>query len=295
MTARAATAALCAAVVLQGSASELVELDVVAIDRRDAAVRDLTQEDFQITDGGKPVAVQTFGRIAARGRGADDERSVVLLMDDVGVPNSGTTPMRQIARLLLSPARPADEIAVVRLSRARDEPFGDFDTALERIAQYHGGAIPFSRRDTPDAVLRAVARTASGLEPVEHRRKVVVCLGLQSVCDVQPPVSGSTDDFRKEWVVALAAAARANAALYMVDPTGLTQRSGAGGTGLVRLSGGEVIANSNEFGAAAERLWRDASDYYLLGYWGLAASNALRSVEVKTKRRDVRIRARQLR
>jgi len=80
----------------------------------------------------------------------------VILMDDIGVPISGTRPMRLIAPVLLSPMRPADEIAVVRLSRPRDEAFGDVASAGDRVDSYSGGGVPFSSRDTPEVVLGAV-------------------------------------------------------------------------------------------------------------------------------------------
>ena len=296
MTKTAAAVAAVALALAQGSASEFVELDIVALDRQGVPVPNLTQSDFEIKDGGARVAIRTFAEVRARGIGQDEERSVVLLMDDVSVPNGGTTPMRMIARVLLAPTRAADEIAVVRLSHERDEAFGDVESARDRIDEYRGGALPYSPRDTPESMLRATARVASQLEPIEHRRKAIVCVGLTVVCDVPAPVAASTESFRRSWAAAVSAAARANASVYMVDPTGLTQRGGvASGAGLVGATGGAAIRNSNDFGAAAERIWREASDYYLLGYWGDSATRRPRAIDVHTDRRDVRLQARQLR
>jgi hypothetical protein len=239
--------ALVAAALVQGAATDFVELDVVALDRQGNPVTNLTARDFDVRDGGKRVPILTFNQIAARGIGADEERSVVILMDDIGVPISGTRPMRSIAPVLLSPMRPADEIAVVRLSRPRDEAFGDVESARDRIDSYSGGGVPFSSRDTPEVVLGVVARIAAQLEPIEHRRKALVCLGLPAVCDVRPPAADSTAAFQKAWAAAIAATARTNTSVYLVDPTGLTARSGPSGIGLVRLTGGEVFGTSNDF------------------------------------------------
>ncbi len=110
----------------QGARTEFVELDVVALDGQEMPVADLTQADFLVKEDGKSVSLQSFTVIAARGR-VDEERSVVLLMDDIGVSRSGTSPIRQIGHFLLSPAQLADDVGVVRLSRSHDEAFGDAD------------------------------------------------------------------------------------------------------------------------------------------------------------------------
>jgi len=280
---------------LQSTASELVELDVVAVDRRGFLVSDLSREEFEVRDGGKPVTIETFMPVAARGV-RDEERSVVLLMDDVGVQSSGTSPMQQIGRFLLAPMRALDDIAVVRLSRPRDEAYGDVESARERLEQYHGGAIAYSSVETPVTVLKTLGRIAGQLQSIDHRRKVVACLGVPSVCDVREPVASSTDEFRDAWVAAVASAAKANVSMYEVDPRGLGQVSSLSSIGLVRVTGGEILRNTNDFGEAAERIWRDASHYYLLGYWGVPpAAGQLRAVDVKTTRRGVEVRARRSR
>ena len=58
---------------------------------------------------------------------ADDGRVMVLLMDDIGVPAAGTSPMQQIASVVLAPMGNGDELSVVRLSSRSDEAFGDFN------------------------------------------------------------------------------------------------------------------------------------------------------------------------
>jgi VWFA-related protein len=289
------SAALVAAALAQGTGTDFVELDVVALDRHGLPVTNLSASDFEVRDGGNRVRILTFSRIAARGTGVDEERSVVVLMDDIGVPISGTTPMRLIAPVLLSPTRPADEIAVVRLSRPRDEAFGDVESARDRIDSYRGGAVPFSTRDTPEAVLGVIARIATELEPIEHRRKALICLGLPAVCDVRPPDAGSTVSVQKAWTAAIMATARTNTSVYLVDPTGLTARSGPSGIGLVRLTGGDVFANSNDFSAAAARIWSEASQYYLLGYSVASSARQIHEVDVRPTRRDIHVRARRMR
>jgi len=275
---------------------ELVELDIVALDKHQQTVSDLRQDEFQIRENGHPVEIKTFDYVVALGSlKPDDARVVSLLMDDVGVGIAGTSAMQQIAHALLSPLGRGDELSVVRLSRDGDEAFGDFGTASDRIAGYRGGMVPFSRRDTPETVLKAVAKISKQLEAVDHRRKAIICLGVTAVCDVEDPPLGAHSVLWPHWVAAIGAAARANVSVYAVDPTGLNQRAGVTGLGLVRLTGGERFANSNDFMRAADAIWRESSRYYLVGYWPPAGSRELQSIDVKVTRKDVHLRVRRTR
>lgn len=279
------------------SAGDLVELDVVALDRDNRPVTDLRQHEFAIKEDGRAVDVNTFSAVTALGSTRpDDGRVVTLLMDDIGVRIGGTSPMRAIAPVMLAPGGPGDELSVVRLSSRSDEAFGDLGTARDRIAGYSGGVVPLSRSDTPEAVLKAVAAISRQLEPLGRRRKVILCLGLPSVCDVGEPSSmRATNSLMAAWIGALGAAARANVAVYCVDPTGVSGGMTSFGNGLVRLTGGEVFAHANAFAPAAEAIWREAGHYYLLGYWPAASTRDLRSIEVSVTRKGVRARARQRR
>ena len=138
---------------------DLVELDVVALDRSGQPVTDLSQDEITIKEDGRKVELKAFSKVTALGSTQPgDARIVVLLMDDIGVAVDGTSPMQQIAPVVLAPFNQGDELAVVRLASHSDEAFGDVTTARDRIAGYRGGAVPFSRRDTPETVLKAVTK-----------------------------------------------------------------------------------------------------------------------------------------
>ena len=275
---------------------DLVELDIVAFDRDNRPVTDLRQDEFRIKEDGHVVDVKTFAKVTALGSlQPDDGRIVVLLMDDIGVPMSGTSPMQQIGPILLSPFEQGDELSVVRLSSRTDEPFGDLKTVRERIEGYRGGVQPFSRRDTPDTVLKAIARISRQLEAMDHRRKVIICLGLPSVCDVSEPALGGASALWQPWVAAITAMARANVALYCVDPTGTRGGLNLSDGGLVDLAGGRIFAHENTFGPAAEAIWREAGHYYLLGCWPAASRRELHSIDVSVARKGVKVRSRQRR
>jgi VWFA-related protein len=277
------------------SSGDLVELDVVALDRNDRPVTDLRQEDFTIKEDGKRVELKTFSKVTALGSTeADDGRVVTLLMDDIGVGVTGTSPMQQIAPIVLGPMGDGDELSVVRLSSRSDEAFGDFNTARDRIAGYRGGAVPFERRDAAETVLKMVAKIARQLESIDRRRKVILCLGLPAVCDVNEPLLGGSSPLWAAWVAAIAGAARANVSVYCVDPTGAVGRY-LSGNGLVQATGGRVFAHQNNFAPAGEAIWREAGHYYLIGYWPTDSTRELRSIDVSVARKGVRVHARERR
>jgi VWFA-related protein len=274
--------------------ADLVEVDVVVLDRDEKPVTDLRQGEFEIKEDGKPVEVKTFSKITALGSTQpDDGRVVTLLMDDIAVPITGTSAMQQIAPVVLAPMGNGDELSVVRLSSRVDEAIGDLNTARDRIAGYRGGVQPYSRRDTPETVLKAIAKIAKQLEAIDHKRKVILCLGLPLVCDVSEPQMGGNSPYWAAWVDAVASTARANVSVYCVDPTG--QRGGGNiGNGLIQFTGG-AIYHDNNFAPAGDAIWREAGHYYLIGYWPGTAKHDVHSIDVHVTRKGVHVRARQRR
>jgi len=278
------------------TAADLVELDVVVLDRDDHPVTDLRRDDFTVKEDGHAVELKTFSTVAALGSSAaDDGRVVVLLMDDIGIPVIGTSPMQQIAPVVLSPIGEGDEVSVVRLASRSDEAFGDVATARDRISGYRGGAVPYSRRDTPETVLHAVAKISGQLESIDHRRKVILCLGLPVVCDVGEPALGGNSVIWQAWVAAISAAARANVGVYCIDPTGARGGLMVTSGGLVQLTGGKIFAHQNDFSVPARAIWSEAGHYYLLGYWPPVSKHEVRSIDVNVARKGVHVRARQRR
>lgn len=271
-----------------------VELDAVVLDKSDRPVKGLEQGDFQVKEDGRPVAVTSFSEVSAAGiAGEADGRSVVLLLDDNAVPLYATSVMQNIARLFMSYARPADTVAVVRLTHRDDEVAGDLQAALDRIDDYRAGSLSYFGWDMRDDLLQTVARVSRQLEPVAHRRKVLLCIGNRDVCDpyFEDPQSSM---LWKSWLDALSAAARANAAVYALSPAGVESRVDLG-LGLVDDSGGGDFARSNDFRRAAEMIWNEAGHYYLLGYTPTARPRDLHTIDVSMRRPGLHVRARRRR
>jgi hypothetical protein len=161
-----------------------VELDVVVLDKEDRPVRGLQQSDFTVKEDNRPVPVTTFTEVSAAGiDGRADSRVVSLLLDDNSVSLNATTAMQNIARRFLSFARPADIVSAVRLTHREDEAAGGLPAALEAIDAYRAGSLGFFGRTMSEDAMQVVAKAARQLEPIEHKRKVLVCIGSREVCD----------------------------------------------------------------------------------------------------------------
>jgi len=283
-------AALVAAAALLQSQGDLVELDVSVVDKEGRPVPDLRQADFQIKEDGHVVDIKTFDRVRP---GADFvPREVVLLLDDT-VPLAGTSVIQAIAQAIVSRSRAGDEVTVVRLNNDRDEAFGDLETALSRIDAYRAGVVPIQRLDAAERTLRVLARVSRQLEPVEHRRKLIACVGGPNVCNVLEPPRGRSELWNI-WVDAVSTMARANVTVYGVMPVRPGTFIMLGG-GLVDYTGGAAFFNNTKFEPFVDALWRDAGEYYFLGYWPTARKGELHDVEVKVARKGAHVRARRQR
>ncbi len=268
-----------------------VELDAVVLDKNDLPVSGLQQADFTIKEDGRRVDITSFKAVDAAGiSGIDDRRVVTLLLDDNSVPLTATLIMRSLAQVYLSLARPMDAVSVVRLTHREDEAAGSLPDALDRVDSYRPGSLSFFGRTMFEDTLMTVARVARELEPIEHRRKALVCIGTRDVCDpfFEAP---ETTLYWNSWRNAIAAAARANASVYNVSPSGVSGRFDLGG-GLSDTTGGSPFLRSNDFGRAAQMIWAEESHYYLLGYVPAARVKPLHDINVSVRRRGLHVRAR---
>jgi VWFA-related protein len=286
-------AALVAIGLAQSSAGDLVELDVTVVDRDGRPVPDLGQRDFQVKEDGREVEIKTFDWVRSAGASDFLPRQLVLLLDDT-VPIAGTSVIQGMAQAVLSRSRPGDEVTVVRLNNDRDEPFGDIETALSRIDGYRAGLVPVQTLGTAERTLQVLARVSHQLEAVEHRRKLVVCIGGPSVCNVLEPKPRGYSVIWTKWVDAISSMARANVAVYGIMPVRPGTFIMLGG-GLVDQTGGDAFFNNVKFDPFVDQLWREASDYYFLGYWPSGRKGELHDIDVKVTRKGVHSRVRRQR
>jgi VWFA-related protein len=284
-----------------------VELDAVVL-KAGRPVRGLHKEDFQVLEDDRSVPVVSFTEVAAAGlAGEADGRSVVLLL--------GNTDLRTqiVARLFVAGARPADSIAVIRMTHRDDEVTGDRQEALRRIGESQRMGIVQGRGPTEDS-LETVARVAHELESVEHRHKILVCIAAGALCNTYLPPPKTYSLLWPHWTKALAAAARAHVSVFYVSPAGtggfidLRFANGVAvpptavfadrdlGDGLVEHTGGDTFFNSNNYQRIVDRVWDEAGHYYLLGYVPVDdRPRELHSIHVRMTRRGLHVRSRRSR
>jgi VWFA-related protein len=272
---------------------DLVEVDVVVVDRHDHPVTGLTAADFVVKEDGAAVEIKTFAEVQpTTPDDPDNIRSVVILMDDVAIPASGTHAMQTIANAFVQSAAPSDQISVIRLHNRTDEPFGDRSVAQSRIARFQAASFPFADVNTAPDILSRVAALSRQMESDDHRRKIIVCVGAPVVCNLGEPFPSSVRPRHwTSWVDAVSASAKANVAIYGLIPGRTTLRGG----GLADLTGGEIFATMYDVGPAIDRILRDAASHYMLGYWPTGKSKEIHSIDVKVARRGLRVHARRRR
>mgnify|MGYP003352929777 CR=1 FL=1 len=79
-----------------------------------------------------------------------------------------------------------------------------------------------------------------------------------------------------------------------INLLGVEQKERYRGGGLPEATGGEVLASSYDVVPAVDHILRDASNYYLLGYFAPsgASSRGTHPVQVRVRRKGVKVRAR---
>jgi len=275
------------------SSADFVEIDAVVVDVKGRSIHGLHKEDFSVKDSGKTMEVETFTEVT--GPNPDDPdsaRTVVLLLDDTGIPATGTQAIQLVSRALVARAAPIDEVAVVRLHSRDDEPFGDRIASDARIRDYRGGAWPFASLSTTREALDRITEISRFISSNTAKRKIIACIGSPLICDIPEPTYSAPRQFERAWLGATAEAALANVAVYSLIPGAVPLRTSA----MAEATGGEVLNSTYDMGPPIERILQDASNYYVLGYWPLADSSPPHRVNVKVRAgKGVKVHARRWR
>jgi VWFA-related protein len=184
--------------------------------------------------------------------------------------------------------------------------------------------LEFERAYKARNMLDTLENASRWMANIHGRRKAIVMIGEGIDYDITNPFENQEatairDDLRE----AIAAATRSNVTIYSVDPRGLAT-TGAEGielTGVpddptlalderglqneVRLAqdslrtlsgetGGFAVLNSNDFRTGFERIQRDNSTYYLIGYYSSneRRDGRYRKLEVRLKKPGLQVRSR---
>jgi VWFA-related protein len=308
----------------------VVRVDVTAT-TRDEPVTDLTTAEFEVTEDDVPQEVQTsqFIRVdgerksdlndpleirsrehAALEAARDDVRLFAIFLDDYHVDKRPdiTLPLREALIKYVNQFRSNDLLVMMdplttlydlKYTRSKSDLVG----RIRAFEGRRGEVFPvksaieeaqMSQRNWQElragVTLSALTALATQLGGMREGRKSILFVSQG------PPVRpGSPNDDRlKE---ALQAANRGNVTIHVLDPRPLGTVAFGGDDTLRRIAyetGGRAIVNTNNPAEQLQNIIADASAYYLVGYTPSRTANdgKYHRIEVKVKRRGVRISAR---
>jgi VWFA-related protein len=271
-----------------------VVIDVVAVDRNGVPVMDLKQEEVEVWIGHFRVPIDTFTPVTPA---TDDKggRVLVLLLDDVTLPLQMVGRAKEVARRFVGRMLPGDQMAVVTLNGAGMESTSDQARLRKAIDAYDVRMTGVNRiEQLGQHVLKTVASISRQLVEAADQRKTIVAIGSGWLFDrpIPPPQVGQS--LLPEWLDAMRIMALTNVNLYVIDPAGVGNRRVDGGaTGFARETGGHAYLNTNDLNAAADRILRETTSYYMIGVGDPpVGGTGLREMDVRVLRRGVTIRAR---
>lgn len=296
---------------------DLIVVPAIVRDAGNALVRGLTQDDFELIEDGKPVAIATFAEATTDARASlDDGRFIVLLLDDYSTHPQYTERIKDVARGFADRMGPKDVMSVVMMnggSNVTTQRPAEVRAAIDRSRNY--GKAFVSPTNPARHAMDNISALAAQLARVAHRRKVLVCIGAAATCN---PVT-DLSSHRAEAGTAMRESARANLTTYVIDPLGLTAKSrlstrsideGASSNpgvyekglgfrlyqeGFAFESGGLAFANTNEYETAIAQVWEESGNYYLLGYEPARRDNRRHTIAVTVRKPGLTARARSLR
>jgi VWFA-related protein len=257
--------------------TDLVSFGVTVTDRRSAFVTDLTGEDFEILEDGKPQVVKYF----IRGDEADaaPELHIGLMFDTSGSMSADIATARTAAIKFLNALPEAKDITLVDFdSEVRLAKYGqqDFPRIVERIRS--------RKPDGYTAMWDALGQYVNGVDDEQGRKVLIVfsdggdtrsALGF---ADVMTLLRGSD---------------------VTVYPVGFMQNQPSSTRNLQRVRLGQIAGESGgeaffplsmkEIEAAYERILIQVRAQYTIGYvsTNTAQDGRWRKVEIKVRRPDL--------
>jgi Ca-activated chloride channel family protein len=276
------------------STTDNVPVFVTVTDKSGRLVPDLTRDDFQLSDGGRPQALTVFDNSPQPVR-------LIVLIDVSGSMSGNLRLLRESAHELFIRLRDDDKVRVGTFGNeiTISPEFTHDEAALERALPTD---IPASAR-TP--LWKAVDDAMTQLEQADGRRVIAV---LSDGKDTDPMAG-------KKFLTPIDISDRALREDVMIYGVGMHSRGpmGAPGMGGVNIqqaivggfpdpslgtvaldSGGGYfeIRPRDDLGAAFARVADELHHQYLLGFTPPARDGKQHKIEVRTRNKDLKVRAR---
>ncbi len=276
--------------------AQVLEVDAVAVDREGKPVTDLKPEDVEIWLEGYRLPLQSLTVLSENDERR--QRSIILILDDVTITPDLVPRIRRAATQAVERLQPGDRAFIGLLSGGGLVTTADPAAMRQAIDRFNVRATALSRPDDLSVqVFATLTNIARQFAEAPGHRKTVITIGPGWVFDTPVPPSSVSRNLREEWTAALRAMALANVVLYVVDPGGVgSSRTTGGAAGLARDTGGYAFLNTNDVRGTIGRIMNEASSYYILKFEDppFFRTAPLRKLELKTRRKDVTLRARRL-
>jgi Ca-activated chloride channel family protein len=260
---------------------DLVTFGVTAVDRRGNLVTDLTQGDFEVVEDGTPQTITHFTR--GLGDGESVATHLGLMLDTSASMESDLKLARSAAIKFLNMLPEAEDITLVDFDtevRVTRYPQRDFARLVERI-----------RMRKPDgwtALYDALGVYLDGASSQEGRTILVMYTdGADSRSELR--FSDLMDSLKASHVTVYAVGLVEHTGRQRSEVTMRLQQ-------MVDATGGQVFLPSSlkDLDSAYEKVLAEIKAQYQLGYLSSNSSQdgLWREVEIKVKRRDIKLRSR---
>jgi VWFA-related protein len=312
----------------------LVQIDAIVTDASGKPVTGLTADDFEVLEQGHPRDITTFAAVDIPVIPATEEalprvesdttantgppgRTYLIALDETA-PDRALRAREILRRFVERYMGPNDLAAVALTGRGLSTSGQDFTSnkrlILQAIDKFSGGIPGY---DAPAIQSSDGRQLASSLRKLTEflatmpGRKVLIYIG-ESLGGIDPYGATayhgtSLSPAEYDAHAAIAAATRGNVTIYPIDPRGATTETTAAESfdtssldaradlaAIADVTGGFALTSSNNYMTAFERLVRENSSYYTIGF---ASDHDKRDgrfvgVQVKAKRPGLIVRAR---
>ncbi len=312
---------------------EAVQLSVIVTDMEGRPVPGLTEDDFEILENGAARPITTFSAVDIPGERTEREVVERDVLGNDGPPGrlyviafdqmSSLSALRAHAilkRFIDDYFGPNDTAAVVLTTGGPRDSGQEFTSntrlLMEAINKFAGGSVDMSEGLREKNFIGDFRNLMQFMATLRGGRKAMIFVSESIPVDAYQVVDhrggfGLFSEVDTGFVEALSFATRNNIAIYPIDPRGLTTgvsgESEDGSTassqatlddrlvlgGLGAVTGGFTLVGSNNYSQAFERLVRENSTYYLLGFNSGIQQRDGRYVpiDVRVKRPGLQVRA----
>jgi VWFA-related protein len=278
--------------------TNLVVVPVVVVDRKGQSVPHLTATNFRVEEDGKPVSIEVFTAPSAAAEGTGEARFIVVVLDNLRTAPELAFRVKGIAKRFVERMRPGDTMTVIPISKGQAVTTTDkalLNAAIDRFKPDFGDHTRTIEQDAEHG-LRTIGELSAQMAKAPHRRKVLTIIGNSATFNpqMQSAFDNRGPDLSAEWFTAIRETSRYNVSVYTIDPSGMREGffEGDYATSFAASTGGWAWANTNNYGGAVEQIWREAGNYYVLGYNAPVSDGKLHSIEVHVDVKNVTLRAR---